>query len=337
MIKIIVDCFGGDRSPDANIEGALKAINEIQDLYLILSGDEKIISEKIKDKEYPKERLEILDAPEVISAGEVPTVAIQEKKNSSLMKAVNLLRTDESIGGMVTLGNSGAVLVASVLRLGRIPGVIRPAFAPLMPTIGGGPVTVCDSGANAECSKEMLEQFGVMASIYMSKLFDLKSPRVALLNLGVEEDKGDPLRKEVHQLLKAHKEINFVGNMESRDLMSGDYDVVVADGFAGNVLIKSTEGTGLELLKLLKKTMTKNFKNKMGALLLKKDIMGIKDFMDYNNYGGAYVLGCKKTVVKGHGGGKAAHVYNCVKQAYNLEKKELRQEISKAFEEKISE
>ena len=210
----------------------------------------------------------------------------------------------------------------------RIKGVKRPAFCPLLPTMNHGIVGVCDSGANVDCTPLYLQQFAIMGSLYMEKAYGIKSPKTALLNVGTEEEKGDLLRKETYQLLKETPSVNFVGNMESRDLLSGSYDLVVCDGFSGNVLIKSTEGACLELLKLLKSTFMASFKNKLGALLLKKDIMNIKSFMDYNNYGGAVLLGCSKTIVKGHGSSKAAAVYNCVKQAYNMEKNNLCEAIS---------
>lgn len=214
------------------------------------------------------------------------------------------------------------------MKIGRIKGVKRPAFCPLLPTMNHGIVGVCDSGANVDCTPLYLQQFAIMGSLYMEKAYGIKSPKTALLNVGTEEEKGDLLRKETYQLLKETPSVNFVGNMESRDLLSGSYDLVVCDGFSGNVLIKSTEGACLELLKLLKSTFMASFKNKLGALLLKKDIMNIKSFMDYNNYGGAVLLGCSKTIVKGHGSSKAAAVYNCVKQAYNMEKNNLCEAIS---------
>lgn len=334
MIKLIVDCFGGDRSPLVNVEGAIKALNEIDDLYLILAGYEDVIKTELEKYTYDKERVEILNATEEITCDDKPTEAIRQKKESSMVKALELLHSDPSVKGLITLGSTGAILAGAVMKIGRIPGVKRPAFCPIMPTMNQGIVGICDSGANVDCEPLYLQQFAVMGSLYMQKAYGIESPRVALLNIGTEEEKGDALTKETYQLLKNNTpSINFVGNMESRDVLCGNYDLIVSDGFAGNVLIKTTEGVALEMLKLLKKTMTKSFKNKIGALLLKKDIYGIKDFMDYNNYGGGVMLGTRKIIIKGHGSSKTQAVYNCVKQGYNMEKNHLIEEISKAMEE----
>lgn len=329
MIKIAVDCFGGDRSPYANIEGAINALKEIQDLYIILVGDEEAINSELAKYEYDKERIEVLHASEVITCNDTPTDAIRRKKDSSLVKAFDLLRNEDDVRGLVSIGSTGAILAGCVMKVGRIPGVKRPACCPILPTMNDGIVAICDSGANVDCQPEYLQQFAIMGNLYLNKAYNIESPRVALLNVGVEEEKGNALSKETFQLLKNNTPtVNFVGNMESRDLLTGEYDLIVCDGFNGNVLLKSTEGACLELMKLLKKTFTSSFKNKMGALLLKKGIYELKDKMDYNNYGGAVVLGIKKTVVKGHGSSKATSVYNCVKQAYNMEKNNLCETIA---------
>lgn len=331
MIKILVDTLGGDRSPDANIEGAIRALKDNNDIEIILVGDENVIKEKLNEFGYNGERTSIVHAPDVISCNDVPTVAIRTKKESSMYKCFELLKTEEDVNAFVSTGSTGALLAGAVLKLGRIPGVKRPAYCPILPTMKEGFVAVCDSGANADCDSQYLSQFAVMGSLYMQKAFGVESPRVALLNVGVEEEKGDLLRKEVYPMLKENKEINFVGNMESRDLLSGDYDLVVCDGFSGNVLVKATEGACLEVMKLIKKTFLKSLKTKLGALFLKKDVKGIRHKMDYNNYGGAVLLGAKKTIVKGHGSSKSSAVYHCIMQAYRLEKNNLRGEMEKAF------
>ena len=333
MIKIIVDGFGGDLSPEVNVEGAIKALNEIKDLEIVLSGDEEILNNELNKYKYDKSRVSILHAPDVITCHDKPTEAVKRKKESSMVKAIEMLRTDETVNAFVTTGSTGALLAGSVLRLGRIPGVKRPAFCPILPTMNRKIVAICDSGANADCDPIYLQQFAIMGNLYLQKAYGIEKPRVALLNVGTEEEKGDMLRKEAYQLIKQIPDLNFVGNMESRDLLTGNYDLVVCDGFSGNVLIKSTEGTAMEILKLLKKTLKKNLKTKLGALVIKKDVYEIKDFMDYNNYGGAVLLGCKKTVVKGHGSSKTNAIYNCVKQAYNMEKNNLSVAISSAISE----
>lgn len=329
MIKIVVDTLGGDRGPAAVIEGVIKAINENNDIHVILTGPEDILNEELNKYTYDKSQISVVPTTEEISCNEKPTEAIKKKKDSSMVKAFDILKTDEEVNAFVSVGSTGAVLTGAVLKIGRIKGVKRPALCPILPTMGEGVVGICDSGANADCDPFYLQQFAIMGSIYMEKGMNVSNPKVALLNIGTEEEKGDMLRKEAYQLIKQTPNINFVGNMESRDLLSGNYDLVVCDGFSGNVLIKSTEGACLELLKLLKKTFTSSFKNKMGALLLKKDIYRIKDFMDYNNYGGAVMLGVSKTIIKGHGSSKSNAIYHCIKQAYNIEKNHVRDAIAK--------
>ncbi len=337
MIKILVDTLGGDRSPDVNIDGAIMALNKFEDLQIVLVGNSEDIRAKLEGQTYDHTRLEILHAPDVISCNDKPTEAIRTKKESSLYVAFDTLRKDETVNGFVSNGSTGAILAGAVLRLGRIKGIKRPALCPLLPTMTGNVVAICDSGANMDCDSLMLHQFALMASLYIEKTYNIASPRVALLNVGTEEEKGDMLRKETYSLLSKDERINFVGNMESRDLLKGEYDVVVSDGFGGNVLCKSTEGACLEMLKLLKKTCTKSFKNKLGASFLKKDISEIKDFMDYNNYGGAVLLGANKTIVKAHGSCKAITIMHCIEQAYNIEKNNLRQLIEEGVSQDKSE
>ena len=336
MIKIVVDCFGGDRSPQVNIEGAIEALNEINDLYVIFTGDKETLENELSKYTYDKNRVEIVHASEVITCEDKPTDAIRNKKDSSLVKAFDLLRYDESVKGLVSIGSTGAVLSGAVMKLGRIKGVKRPAFCPILPTMAGTITGICDSGANVDCDAHQLHQFALMGSLYLKKAYNIENPRIALLNIGTESEKGDALRKEVYPILEQENNINFVGNMESRDLLSGDYDLVVCDGFSGNVLIKSTEGTAMELMKLIKKTLTSTALSSIGALLIKKQLYKIKDMMDYNNYGGGVMLGVTKTVIKGHGSSKSKAIYNCVKQAYNMEKnnlcKAIQEEMSKFIE-----
>lgn len=334
MIKVVVDALGGDHSPNVNVEGSVRALNEIKDLHVVLVGDEEELKKQLAAFTYDSERLTIVHAPDVISCNDKPTEAIKQKKESSLYKSVELLKTNDDVNALVSIGSTGAILASAVLRIGRIKGVKRPAFCPIMPNVQGGIVGICDSGANVDCDSLQLSQFAVMGSIYLKNTYNVENPRVALLNVGVEEEKGDMLRKETHQKLKELHEqgkINFVGNMESRDLLKGDYDLVVCDGFAGNVLLKSTEGACIEMMKLIKNAFTKSLKNKVGALLLKNDVMEIKNKLDYNNYGGAVLLGAAKTIIKGHGSSKATSVYRCIEQAYNMEKSGIREAIGAAF------
>ena len=306
MIKILIDCFGGDHSPEANVDGALAAMEKMPDMYLILTGDEGILQNYLKDKTYDSSRLEIVHAPEVIGCEERPIDVIRLKKESSMIKAVRMLRDNDDINAMVSTGSTGALVAAALTRIGRVKGVIRPAFCPILPTMDGGIVGICDSGANVEVTPEHLRQFAIMSSLYMKYVYNIENPRIALLNVGKEAEKGDEIRQKAHILLSETPEIHFVGNMESRDLLSGNYDVVVCDGFSGNVLVKTTEGTALELLKKLKKDIYSMF-------------MEEKEFMNYQNYGGSVLLGTSKTVVKGHGSSKATAVEKCIEQAYKME------------------
>ena len=319
MIKIIVDCFGGDHSPQANIDGALAALAKMPDLSLIFTGDEGIIRTYLKEKTYDDSRIEVVHAPEVIGCDERPIDVIRLKKESSMIKAVRLLRDRDDINAMVSTGSTGALVAAALTRIGRVKGVIRPAFCPILPTMDGGIVGICDSGANVEVTPDHLRQFAIMASLYMQQVYGVDQPRVALLNVGKEAEKGDEIRQKAYQLLTETPEVNFVGNMESRDLLSGSYDVVVCDGFSGNVLVKTTEGTAIELLKKLKKDIYSRGLYKLGALLMKRMFMEEKEFMNYQNYGGSVMLGTAKTVVKGHGSSKAIAVEKCIEQAYKME------------------
>ncbi|MCR5548333.1 MAG: phosphate acyltransferase PlsX [Bacteroidales bacterium] len=319
MVKIIVDCFGGDRSPDANIDGALAALKANGDLHLILTGDEAVIKAKLEGREYDSSRLETVHAPEVIGCDEKPTDAIRLKKESSMIKGIRMLRDRDDIAGLVSIGSTGSLVAAALTRIGRIPGVIRPAFCPILPTVTGGIVGVCDSGANVEVTPDHLRQFAIMGSLYMENVYGVKNPRVALLNVGKEAEKGDEIRQVAYKLLSETEGLNFVGNMESRDLLSGSYDLVVCDGFSGNVLVKTTEGTALELLKKLKKDIYTRGIYKLGAFLMKRMFKEEKDFFNYQNYGGSVLIGTSKVVVKGHGSSKATAVEKCIEQAYRME------------------
>ena len=327
MIKIIVDCFGGDHSPQAQVDGALAALAANADLYLILTGDEALLKAALQGKSYDAARLEIVHAPEVIGCDEKPTDVIRLKRNSSMMKGIILLRDEDDIAALVSSGSTGALVTGALVRLGRIPGVIRPAFCPLLPTMNGGIVGICDSGANVEVTPAHLRQFAIMASLYLENVYGVSRPRTALLNVGKEPEKGDDIRREAWKLLQETPSVNFVGNMESRDLLSGSYDIVVTDGFAGNVLVKTTEGTAIELLKKLKKDIYSRTLYKLGALLMKRMFLEEKEFMNYQNYGGSVLLGTQKVVVKGHGSSKAVAVEKCIEQAYKMEISRLSEKI----------
>ena len=332
MIKIVVDCFGGDHSPEANIDGAVSALKHFPDLSLVLTGDEAAIRGHLSNCSYDASRLEVFNAPEVIGCDEKPTDAIRLKRESSMVRAIRLLRDDDSISGMVSIGSTGALVAGALTRLGTLEGVIRPAFCPILPTMNGGVVGICDSGANVEVTSDHLKQFSIMASLYLQTVYGVENPRIALLNVGKEAEKGDEIRKEAYRKISEVPIVNFVGNMESRDLLSGNYDAVVCDGFSGNVLVKTTEGTALELLGKVKKMIFSKAKYKLGALLQKDMFTELKSFMNYQNYGGSVLIGTRKVVVKGHGSSSATAVEKCIEQAYRMEEQSLNSKIEAALD-----
>ena len=333
MVKIIVDCQGGDHSPEANVDGALLALERLPDAAVLLTGDGETLERCLAGKEYDPARVAILHAPEVIGCDEKPTDAIRLKRESSMMKAISTLRRDEAgeYAGIVSTGSTGALVAASTLRIGRIPGVIRPAFCPILPTMNGGIVGICDSGANIDITPDYLQQFAIMGSLYLQSVWKIENPRVGLLNIGVEAEKGDNLRREAYPLLASTPGINFCGNVEARELLSGDFDLIVCDGFSGNVLVKSTEGACLSMLKKLKTDIMSSLINKIGALFMSGMFKKEKEFMNYQNYGGSVLLGTAKTVVKGHGSSKATAVAKCVEQVYMTETGNLNRSIEEAI------
>lgn len=335
MIKIVLDAMGADHSPQCTVEGAIMAINKHSDIKVVLTGKQELLQEELSKYKFNEKQITILNATEVVENNESPTVAIKTKKDSSLVKAFDLAKDDNSVVGVVSAGSTGGALTGGFLKLGRLKGVHRPALCPVFTTLEGGLVCICDSGANMDCKPEYLDQFATMASIYMSTL-GVKKPRVALLNVGVEEHKGDTRSKEAYALLKANPHINFVGNMEARELMSGDYDVVVTDGFAGNVLLKSTEGAMKGLLKTLKAEIKARPMSKFGALFMKKTFKNLKDRFDYSSQGGAVLLGCQKLLVKGHGSSSAESICACIEQVYNMHKGKLVQKITSSIENTIA-
>lgn len=328
MYKIILDVMGGDNSPRAQVEGAVMAVNQDANLHVILVGNENQIGEVLKAQQYNPSQISIMHAPDVISNDDTPTVAIKQKTESSLVVALNEVRQNDEIVGMVSTGSTGAVLTGGFLKIGRLAGVSRPGLCPILPTKTGGLIALCDSGANMDCKPINIVHFAVMASAYVERAFGIKNPRVGLLNVGVEDHKGNDLSKQVFAMLKEQECINFVGNMEARDLLNGDYDVVVADGFDGNVLLKSAEGALLTMFDLLKSGIKSSFSSKIGYVFMKKTFKNLKKTLDYNKHGGAVLLGCKKIIVKGHGSSKATSVCECLKQVALIHNSNVIDEIS---------
>ncbi|MGN0961139.1 MAG: phosphate acyltransferase PlsX [Christensenellales bacterium] len=335
MIKIVLDAFGGDNAPVETVKGAVMAINKYPEIKVVLTGKQDVLTEELSKYQFDSKQITILNATEVIDNNESPTVAIKSKKDSSLVKAFDLAKDDNSVVGVISAGSTGAALTGGFLKLGRIKGIHRPALCPVFSTLKGGQVCICDCGANMDTKPEYLEQFAMMASAYMT-ILGVKKPRVALLNVGVEEHKGDTRTKEAYELLKNNKNINFVGNMEARELMSGEYDVVVTDGFAGNVLLKSYEGAMKGLLSTLKTEIQSSTMSKIGALFMKKTFKNLKNKFDYSSQGGAVLLGCEKLLVKGHGSSSAESIMACIGQVYTMHKGKLIQKIKKNLEEVVS-
>ena len=320
-MKIIVDALGGDYAPKEAVLGALDALELKKSLHVVLVGDQGLIRNELAGKTYDVARLEIVHAPEVISNDEVPTTAVKTKKESSIVKGLELLASDPDALGFVSAGSTGAVLVAAYMKLGRIKGVSRPALAPALPTLKCKPVILCDCGANVDCKPINLLHFAVMASAFSCAVTDTVKPIVGLLSNGAEDKKGNELNREAFELLKNSPYIEFKGNCEARDMLSGDFDVVVADGFNGNIALKSAEGTAGAIFSILMDGIKRGgLKAKLGALLLKPVLKDVKTRMDYNSQGGACFLGVNKVVVKAHGASKRKSICASILQARKLAK-----------------
>ena len=330
-MKIIIDAYGGDNSPEEIVKGAISAINEQSGFDIVLVGKEDGINAILQSETYDKTRVVVENATEVIDCNETPTEAIRIKKDSSIVKSVKMLKEDENAKAFVSAGSTGAVLTAAVILSRRIKGVIRPALSPILPNLKGGNTMLLDCGANVDCKAVHLLQFAAMGSVYMREVFGIKNPRVALLSNGTEDKKGCALTHEAFELIKAEKSINFVGNMEAREILSGDYDVVVSDGFAGNVALKSTEGAVNVIFAALKEEITASTSAKIGFLFMKKAFKKLKGRLDYNKKGGAVLLGMEKTVVKAHGSSKAEAFKNAVLQAYHNSSLNLNSKIGEAI------
>ena len=335
-MKIIVDAMGGDNAPEQIVLGAIDALCEDKQLEVTLVGDTDAICKVLAGKKYDDNRLEIIDAKDVITNDDSPTMAIKTKKESSLVKAFEALNRDDA-DGFVSAGSTGAVLVGAFMKVGRIKGVSRPALAPVLPTLKGNGVVLCDCGANVDCKPVNLQHFAIMASAYAEGMLGVKNARVGLLNNGAEAHKGNELTQEAYKLLSETRGINFVGNCEARDILSGDYDVVVCDGFNGNIALKSAEGTANTMLKLIKDGVySGGLKSKLGALMLKSVFKNVKKKMDYNAHGGACFLGVNKIVVKSHGASKSKSITASILQAKSLSEAKVCDKIKSGITEVLA-
>ncbi len=324
-MKIIIDAMGGDNAPQAPIEAGIKAVNEL-DIDVVFVGKTDIIESEMKKYKYPADKITIAHAETFISNYEEPAKAVRSKKDSSIVVAANLLKNNEG-DALLSMGNTGALLAAGLLIVGRIKGVLRPALATLLPT-AKGPKMLIDAGANTNCRPENIVQFAMMGSIYMNGVMDIENPTVGLMSNGEEEGKGDGLTKETFPLLK-NSSVNFIGNIEGRDVMEGNADVITCDGFVGNVILKTVEGMGSVVSKELKNIFKSGILSKLGALFVLKGISEFRKKMDYREYGGAPLLGTKKPVIKGHGSSDAKAVFSAIKQAKKFVDSGITEKIAK--------
>ncbi|MFQ9515491.1 MAG: phosphate acyltransferase PlsX [Eubacterium sp.] len=327
---VALDCMGGDNAPGEIVKGAVEATNENKNIFVKLVGAESAINEELSKYDYDRNLLEIVNATEVIETGEPPVAAIRGKKDSSLVKCMYMVKRGEA-DAMVSAGSTGANLVGGHIIIGRIKGVERPPLAPLIPTKDGAALLI-DCGANVDARSSHLLQFARMGSVYMENIVGIKNPRVAIVNIGAEEEKGNALVKETYPLLRELKDINFVGNIEARDIPEGAADVIVCDAFVGNVILKLYEGVGSVMLHKLTGSLMSSFKNKIGALLIKKDLKKtMKSFM-IEEYGGAPLLGLNGLLVKTHGNSKSIEIKNSIFQCATFKEMDL----NNKFKEKLA-
>lgn len=332
MIKILVDAMGGDNAPYSTVAGAVQAVNRDKELYVILTGRKAEVQAELDKYSYDKSRIEIVDCPDVIDMNDVPTEAIK-RKQSSLIAAYWMLKKEDDIRGFVTAGSTGATIVGGQLILGRIRGIKRPALCPAIPNSRGSQTLLIDCGANAECKPAMLCQFAVLGAAYAKAGFGIENPKVGLLNNGTEEHKGDPLRQETYKYMSQLKGVDFVGNVEGRDIMLGDCDVVVADGFSGNVALKSIEGCAKMMLGVMKKEFASTLSSKIGYLFMRKAVKRMRSQLDFDKVGGALLLGLKKPVIKSHGSSKSETIANSIANVAGIYRNNLIPEVEELLKD----
>ncbi|MCF2639472.1 phosphate acyltransferase PlsX [Fusobacterium varium] len=329
-MKIALDAMGGDNAPLETIKGAVAALEEVSELELVLVGKKEVIEAELSKYKYNKEKIEIVDAREIIEMTDEPVVAVKSKKDSSMNKTLELVK-DGTVNASVSAGNTGALITASQLKLKRIKGVLRPAIATMFPNKKGH-MLMLDVGATADCKPEFLNQYAMMGSKYMEILLGRKDSKVGLLNIGTEEGKGNEVTREAYNLLKENKSINFVGNVESTEVMNGNIDVVVTDGFTGNMVLKTAEGIGKFILDVIKTEVSKSFIYKLGALLLMPALKVVKSKMDSSEYGGAIFLGLNGISIKAHGNSDAVAIKNAIKVAEKFAKLNFVEEMKKVID-----
>ncbi|MBW4884123.1 MAG: phosphate acyltransferase PlsX [Bacillus sp. (in: Bacteria)] len=324
-MKIAVDAMGGDNAPKAVIEGVMKAVEDFEDLEITLIGDREKIAEHITEHE----RITVKHAEEVIEATDEPVRAVRRKKNSSMVLMAGEVAEGRA-DACISAGNTGALMTAGLFIVGRIEGIERPALAPTLPTVSGDGFLLLDVGANVDAKPEHLVQYAIMGSVYGEQVLGVKNPRIGLLNVGTEDKKGNELAKQTFQKLK-ETDLNFIGNVEARDMLDGVADVIVTDGFTGNVALKTVEGAALSIFKMLRTTLTSSFTAKLAASALKPKLKEMKTKMDYSEYGGAGLFGLKAPVIKAHGSSDGRAVYHAIRQAREM----VSQNVAEFIEEKI--
>lgn len=327
MIKVAVDAMGGDHAPAEIVRGAVNAVAMRKNIKIYLTGQQDVIKQELARYSYSGSQIEVIHAEEVIETAEPPVMAIRRKKQSSIVVGMNMVK-EKKADAFISAGSSGAVLVGGQVIVGRIKGVERPPLAPLIPTEQGVSLLI-DCGANVDARASHLVQFAKMGSIYMENVLGVNRPRVAIVNIGAEEEKGNALVKETFPLLKNCPDINFVGSIEARDIPHGEADVIVCEAFVGNVILKLYEGVSNALTGVIKKGMMENCRSKIGALLVKPSLKKTLKAFDATEYGGAPLLGLNGLVVKTHGSSKAKEITNAIIQCVTFKEQEINEKIRK--------
>lgn len=310
-MKIAIDGMGGDNAPKSNVEGVVSAIKEYN-IDIIITGDKDALEKEFANYEFDRSKLEIVHTTEIIENEDKPVKAIRSKKDSSMVVALRLVKEGKA-DAVVSAGNTGALLAGGLFVVGRIKGIDRPCLCPAIPNVKRGMTIIADGGANADCKPRNLVEFAAMTNIYSKKVLGIENPRISLANVGAEEGKGNDLMKKSYEELK-NMDINFIGNLEARDVINAKTDIIVCDGFTGNILLKSAEGVAMSVMGLLKETFLSSTKGKIGAMLLKDDLRKLKSFMDYAEYGGAPLLGVNGGVIKAHGSSNSKAIKNAINQ-----------------------
>ena len=324
-MKIAIDGMGGDNAPEAVVDGCIEALNAYSDIHIYVTGPEDKLKSLFEKNQYDSSRVTFINATEVVGTNEHPVMALRKKKDSSISKALNLVK-EKTCDAVISAGSTGAFLAGCTLVIGRIKGIERPALAPIMPG-KNGPFMVIDAGANVDVKPFYLTQFAKMGSIYFETVMEYKNPKVGLINIGEEEEKGNELTKEAYKLLKNENDINFIGNVEPREVSKGDAEVLVCDGFVGNTVLKMYEGTALTILSMIKEEIMASTMSKLGAVFMKSAFKSLKEKMDYTEYGGAPFLGVDGLCIKAHGSSDSKAFKNAIRQAKTFHDKNLLEKL----------